>query len=114
LGSGGCSSLAAIKLERTIKLFIPESELLMASGKLLARKSVCSSLFNARNGRTMTRETVLVREATAVLPESDMDPNAPSIARAEEYRSSTRFAIARRITRSNISISRDPLSGGGI
>ena len=50
---------AAARLERTTSDFRPESEVVNASGRLKARKSVSGSGRSMRNGRTIRRVTGL-------------------------------------------------------
>ena len=103
----------ASRLERTIRRSIPESELLIASGRLCARNAVSSSSLSQRNGSAINRVTVDTLVRISVPLDAGTALSASSILRALEYRSFGCFAMAFRITSSNPSMARDPLSSGG-
>jgi hypothetical protein len=56
---------AAVALERTTRDPIPESEVVMASGRLNARKSVSGSGRRIRNGSTTSRVIACVIAAVS-------------------------------------------------
>jgi len=103
---------AAVALERTTSEPMPASEVVIASGRLNARKSVSGSARSTRNGNTTIRVIgcVIVAVSSSAVGTSR---NSSAIASAVAGRSDGFFARARRMTRSTEATARDPLRAGG-
>ena len=104
---------AATALERTVSDPMPESDVVIASGRLKARKSVSASGLRMRKGSTTRRVSACACAVTASVSTPPAQRSSSAITSADGSRSDGRLASAWRMTRSTAAMIEDPLKAGG-
>ena len=104
---------AAVALDRTISDPMPANDVVMASGRLNARKSMSGSGRKTRKGRTTTRVSARAIARGSWPSRLRTAFSSFAMAWAETGRPSGFFASARRMTRSTAATAGEPARAGG-